>query len=347
MNLNTFDPESFERDLMIRKLQPPGLVPGQPPGAFGAQTAGTSSPASQAMLGAQSAMSTPVSTPFTAKSKAQMGPMAEGSPFGASASRTLAPSPTPYDMGGSMSPTVASSLTQTTTPETPIAQYDPASYTGNTGITGGMTGPGNFGTSGMLAPGTPAGTKDTVGNPTTSGTTPGTTPAGGLGQYANQLEGFDQGKLASGHDSPKYQFARVASNYNPREGVTSAMLADLNKLGIGTFSGSGDHLHIDNPDPRFEGITDFDVVRDIEGSGGWTWQPLNGGGGGDGGGSDHPAGAGSPLGGYPGSLFGVNSAMLGGNPIQSIEALLSDETRRQMLQQLMGLAPGWKTPGAR
>lgn len=98
----------------------------------------------------------------------------------------------------------------------------------------------------------------------------------GLGQYASSLEGYDSGKLndPNKHD-PKYDIGRIESHYDPHKGITPEMLAELNKLGYGTFSGQGDKLHVDGGSPEFEGVSDFDVARDF-GNGGWQWQPEGG-----------------------------------------------------------------------
>lgn len=96
----------------------------------------------------------------------------------------------------------------------------------------------------------------------------------GLGQYASSMQGFDSGKLNSDHSTPKYQFARVASNFDPSQGITPDMLGQLNGLGIGQFSGQGDKLHIANGSPEFNGISDFDVNQGFKtGQGQWAWQP--------------------------------------------------------------------------
>lgn len=91
------------------------------------------------------------------------------------------------------------------------------------------------------------------------------------------MSGFDAGKLNSDHSSPKYQFAHVASQYDPRQGLQPGMLDQLNTLGIGQFSGSGDKLHIANGSPDFNGISDFDVDQGFgTGNGQWAWQPQDG-----------------------------------------------------------------------
>lgn len=107
------------------------------------------------------------------------------------------------------------------------------------------------------------------------------TPAAqmGLGAFGNKLEGFDWNKMNSGHNSPKYQFGRVFSNFDPQGGITQAMLDQLNQLGLGTVSGKigGDKIQLSgNIDPRFEGITQFDIKRDLEGDGGWQWGAITG-----------------------------------------------------------------------
>jgi hypothetical protein len=105
------------------------------------------------------------------------------------------------------------------------------------------------------------------------------TPAaqGGLGAWGNKLEGFDAQKMASGHDSPKYQFGRVFSNFDPKGGLTQGMLDQLNGLGLGQVSGTlgGDKIKINNADPRFNGVTEFDFIRDLEQGGGFQWNGLN------------------------------------------------------------------------
>ncbi|HEX5010214.1 MAG TPA: hypothetical protein VFY71_07420 [Planctomycetota bacterium] len=106
--------------------------------------------------------------------------------------------------------------------------------------------------------------------------------AGGVTGGGGRLEGFDAGKLAdASHTSPKYQVARVLQKYpSTPEGLQQA-LAEINALGLGTasISGSkGDKLTFSgNVDPRFNGITTFDVIRGA-GNGGeaWQWNPEGG-----------------------------------------------------------------------
>lgn len=108
------------------------------------------------------------------------------------------------------------------------------------------------------------------------------TPAAqqGLGAFGGKLEGFDWNKMNSGHNSPKYQFGRVMSQFDPKGGITQGMLDQLNQLGLGTVSGKigGDKISIGGSvDPRFQGITEFDIIRDLENGGGWQWGAITGG----------------------------------------------------------------------
>lgn len=153
-------------------------------------------------------------------------------------------------------------------------------------------------------------------NPAMQGGPPGAgvrtqTPAAqaGLGAWGNKLEGFDFNKMNSGHDSPKYQFGRVMSQFDPKGGITQGMLDQLNALGLGTVTGKigGDKISIGgNIDPRFEGVTEFDIIRDLEGGGGWQWGALN----------DTRGGGGTArkIGGSGGLMGGAIGAALGGGP---------------------------------
>ena len=98
--------------------------------------------------------------------------------------------------------------------------------------------------------------------------------------FRGKLEGFDAEKLGRGHDSPKYRFADVMDEFDPKGGISQEMLDALNKLGLGTVTGQlgGDKISIGgNVDPRFNGVTEFDIIRDLESGGGWQWGGLNGG----------------------------------------------------------------------
>ena len=74
--------------------------------------------------------------------------------------------------------------------------------------------------------------------------------------------GINKDKYDSGHDSPKYQVLRALSGFDPSQGVTPDVLAALNGLGLGTFSGKGDKINVGGQiDPRFDGYTEFDLIR--------------------------------------------------------------------------------------
>jgi hypothetical protein len=153
---------------------------------------------------------------------------------------------------------------------------------------------------------------------------------GGLGQYAGKLEGFDSGKLKSEHNSPKYAFGRTMSQFDPKGGITQEMLDALNALGMGTVSGKvgGDKISIGgNVDPRFEGVTEFDIIRDLENGGGWQWGGLNGKAAAEAGPTPQGQGGGRGLaallaGGSPGLGGGPAGAhpLLQGNAMQDIDS---------------------------
>ena len=147
----------------------------------------------------------------------------------------------------------------------------------------------------------------------------------GLGSFAGKLEGFDHGKLNSDHNSPKYQFGRVMSQFDPKGGVTPQMLEQLNALGLGTVSGQGDKIRIGgNIDPRFQGVTEFDVIRDLENGGGWQW---------DGGGGGAPQAAGR-------FNAGGLSSLLGGDPSANIQAALGGLGQSDFLSALLAKLRG-------
>lgn len=137
-------------------------------------------------------------------------------------------------------------------------------------------------TTAYLAPpeagGPPAGSAQLGVQPDTQtrSTPPGAAPAP---RPTYGLEGFDAQKLQSGHDSPKYQIGRTISQFDPSQGVTDDVLAALNALGLGTFSGGKDKIRVSgNVDPRFQGVTEFDIVRGLSGQDNPAWQfaGLNG-----------------------------------------------------------------------
>lgn len=109
-------------------------------------------------------------------------------------------------------------------------------------------------------------------------------PQGSAGPARGILEGFDAGKLADPtHTSPKYVFARIAQQFDQRDPAQrAAMLEALKADPSGYFRNAtltGDILDTGSDDPKFEGITRFDVVRDVDNGGAWQWAPAGGGGG--------------------------------------------------------------------
>lgn len=108
---------------------------------------------------------------------------------------------------------------------------------------------------------------------------PATAPPPAQGGWGPHMpEGLDPGKVASGHTSPKYSIMQILSQFDPAGGITDQILEQLNALGIGTFSGGGDKLTVGgNVDPRFEGFTELDLIRNFtgDGSSAWTYQATN------------------------------------------------------------------------
>lgn len=129
-------------------------------------------------------------------------------------------------------------------------------------------------------------------------------PAAGGKTFA--LEGFDQAKLAGGHDSPKYQVGRVLQQFDPKLGLNQPGLMEaLNKLGIGQFSSTSDKLSVSGGDPRFNGMNTWDSIRDQEGDAGWQF------------GVDSNLDSGAGGGGQQGPVTGMPSAGVGMDPILS------------------------------
>jgi hypothetical protein len=94
------------------------------------------------------------------------------------------------------------------------------------------------------------------------------------------LEGFDTGKLSSGHVSPKYVFAKHAQGLgvNDRDELLRRLQADESGYFKNASWGGnkGDILKIGGElDPKFEGISEFDVIRAMgEGGKGWQWSGV-------------------------------------------------------------------------
>lgn len=96
----------------------------------------------------------------------------------------------------------------------------------------------------------------------------------GWGSYA--VEGTDFAKRDAGHSSPKYDMLRTLSGYDPKGGITDEAWAALEALGImgqGAERLSGDKIRLgQGADPRFNGVTEIDFVRNLTGDGDAAWQ---------------------------------------------------------------------------
>ena len=143
---------------------------------------------------------------------------------------------------------------------------------------------------------------------------------------------LNQDKIAAGHDSPKYQIARVLSHFDPSKGITPEALEALNSLGIGTFSGQNDKLFVGGEmDPRFKGVTGSDIVRGFK-TGQGTW---------GGWGSVDPSGPGV----QPQAARMPSGMMAPGGMSSSMRALAPTDrgTYDQLQQRLMELLGGEQT----
>lgn len=112
-----------------------------------------------------------------------------------------------------------------------------------------------------------------LGTAATGSTAPTGTDYSQWGSY--QTAGWDPSKIEAGHTSPKYQIGRTLSNFDPTQGITPELLAALNALGLGTFSGSGQNLSITGADPEFGyDASSGDIIRGFQGGSGTdaAWQ---------------------------------------------------------------------------
>jgi hypothetical protein len=92
--------------------------------------------------------------------------------------------------------------------------------------------------------------------------------------------GWNQQKLDSGHDSPKYRVRRAleAAGFDPRQGITPEVEAALDGLGYGDGDVTGgDTYRFNSQDPEFNGMYEFDLVRGLDsGNGQWNFEPVQG-----------------------------------------------------------------------
>jgi hypothetical protein len=155
--------------------------------------------------------------------------------------------------------------------------------------------------------------------------------AAAMAGEGGKLEGFGgmdvngKSKLETS-TSPKYQVARVLQKYPSTPEGLRAALGEINALGIGTatIGGSkGDKLSFggDNLDPRFNGVTTFDVIRGA-GNGGEAWQ-WDGGGDAPAGGDDAAMLAALTGGGAASAPAGGGDTSSLPGVMQAIQALLA------------------------
>lgn len=148
----------------------------------------------------------------------------------------------------------------------------------------------------------------------------------------SRLVGYDAGKFNDPNkQSAKYQMGRTLSQFDSTKGLTPEVIAALNGLGFGTFSGQGDKLSL-------AGLTDAGKAaglvgdyRDADfnvgfktGNGKWGYQDpayeaLN-----------PPSGGGAPAGGFGGAPL---DAALSGDP---------NATLQRLLQQMSGSRPNFE-----
>lgn len=144
-------------------------------------------------------------------------------------------------------------------------------------------------------------------------------PAPSPSRYA--VEGVNMDKFNNAdHMTPKYQIMRAVSQFDPSQGLSDDVMKALNGLGLGTFERtSGDKLRIGgNADPRFEGLSEIDLIRNLTGAGDKAWQF----------GIDSPSSQGVPSGMAgrsgmvpPGQGAGLN-ALLSGDPFSRIQGAI-------------------------
>jgi hypothetical protein len=163
------------------------------------------------------------------------------------------------------------------------------------------------------------------GNPATGSTAlsptapPASEPAPSSPAATYAVRGYDAAKMADPNkQSEKYQIGRIQQKYDPKLGVTQAMLDELNALGIAKFSGGGDKLTVENTknDPRFGRGGTADVVYGYKGQNADTaWQPWF---------IDEGAGAAPAA--MPSQLGASSLPAQGGTSFQGIQSLAPTDT---------------------
>lgn len=200
---------------------------------------------------------------------------------------------------------------------------------------------GNTGVSG-LAGTSPSPQSSFLPEPMSGGTAgpavsePAPAPAGPAPDFLGKMRGWEAGKIGAQGQTPKYAIAQAIRDNDPSKGITPELLAELNGLGIGTFSdtGSSGKLRIGgNKDPYFEDSDILDLVTAANSGDpnamNWWWGledepgggPPQGGGGG---------GLGAPM------MGGGLSPLLQGDPSAGIQSALGQFTDQgEFFKQLM------------
>lgn len=187
--------------------------------------------------------------------------------------------------------------------------------------------------SGLTADAPPLPGDDRV-QPSSGSMTLGTTGAPDYGRTVGQYVGpqyfgsYDEAKFNDPtHDSPKYQTLRALSHFDPSKGVTPEVIAALNSLNLGTFSGSGDKVTLANADPRWDGMTGADLITDFGPGGKNQW-----GVGGQFPGDATALGASGQTG---AGAFGYLDPALSGDPMKNIQDALAQVQRPGTIQDLI------------
>jgi hypothetical protein len=115
-------------------------------------------------------------------------------------------------------------------------------YDSGSADSGNDSGTDNSGSNGSDGSGSGSGTDTGGGTGADDGSKP---PDQKPAQNFGWLTGYDQNKFNDPkHTSAKYSIGRILSQFDPSKGITPEVIAALNSLGYGTFSGNGDKLSL-------------------------------------------------------------------------------------------------------
>lgn len=150
----------------------------------------------------------------------------------------------------------------------------------------------------------------------------------------SRLAGYNEDKFNANKDDAKYQMGGVLSGFDPRQGITPDVLAALNKLGYGNFSGQGDKLSLSGLTDagRKANLTgdykDADFVQGLHGGNGkWGYADPA---------AEAAQGGMDPAGAVPNPLMNTMPGGVGGNA-----ALGSEDFFKQLMQRAQAAAgPG-------